>query len=48
MMPYFVASIVGIVSAAIGLYVGLNWTKLQIWWHTLAIKILKWRISRLS
>lgn len=48
MLSYLVASIVGIVSAAIGLFVGLNWTKLQIMWHELAIRFLKWRISRLS
>lgn len=41
MMAYLVASIVGVVSAAIGLYVGLNLPKLQIWWHTMAIRFFK-------
>ena len=44
MMAYLVISIVGVVSAAIGLYVGLNLPKLQILWNRLTIRFLKWRI----
>lgn len=41
MMAYLVASIVGVVSAAIGLYVGLNLPKLQTFRNNLSNRFLK-------